>query len=254
MQHLLPNGRAFRTTTSKYLRKFFEGLTAALILPFRTAVDTDYQDLLPTTTTRLTDWQNLWGIMYPSATDPRGQLLAAWSYEGQPTVAHIQSVLQAAGFDVYVHEAGTYNPLDYIAPTTVNPLGTGMLGYPLVNKLFAADKNYSAVCGETGIECGEDEAACGYYQYSVWLPKLYVVPENSPYFVYIGGQEMGDLAFVDPLRRNEFEALCLKLVPDHLWIGMLVRYNEPETLFFLGDFITPPVVVTDNLFFLGELI
>ena len=35
---------------------------------------------------------------------------------------------------------------------------------------------------------------------------------------------------------------------------VVAEYDEPETLFFLGDFITPPVDVPDTLFFLGELI
>lgn len=237
-QHLLPNGRAFRITASKYLRKFFEGLTAAIIPPFREAVDTEYQDLPPATTTRLADWQNLWGIMYPSLTDPRAQLTRAWSYTGRPTLTHIQEALRAEGFNVYVHDGYGVNPLDYLAPTTVNPLGTAPLGYPLVNKLFTADKNYSALCGEVGIECGDDEAACGYFQYSVWQPKLYVVPAGSPYFVYIGGAVLGQLAYVPPVRRNEFEALCLKLVPDHLWIGAMVTYTFT---------VTPPTITHNTI-------
>jgi len=33
-----------------------------------------------------------------------------------------------------------------------------------------------------------------------------------------------------------------------------ISTNNDPNLFFLGDLVTPPVVVTDNLFFLGELI
>lgn len=254
MQHLLPNGRAFRVTATKYLRKLFEGLTAAMIPPFRRAVDTAYQDLAPGTTTRLADWQSLWGIMYPSATDQRAQLTRAWSYQGSPTLAHIQAALRAEDFDVYVHDGYGINPLTYLAPTTVNPLGTAPLGYPLVNKLFTADKNYSALCGEAGIECGEDEAACGYFQYSIWQPKLYVVPESSPYFVYIGGQTLGQLVYIDPVRRNEFEALCLKLVPSHLWIGAMVRYDDPLNIFIFGHITTPAPVMPENcIFIFGEI-
>lgn len=252
MQHLLPNGRAFRITATKYLRKFFEGLTAAIIPPFREAVDTAYQDMLPETTTRLGDWQNFWGIMYPSTTDPRAQLTRAWSYQGSLTLAHIQEAIRAEGFDVYVHDGWGLNPLDYLAPTTVNPLGTAPLGYPLVNKLFTADKNYSSLCGEEGIECGEVEAECGYFQYSIWTPKLYVVPGDSPYFVYIGGQTLGQLVYIDPVRRNEFEALCLKLVPSHLWIGAMVQYDNPGSSMWTGFAITPPVEPNDSSMWISE--
>jgi len=52
---------------------------------------------------------------------------------------------------------------------------------------------------------------------------------------------------------------------DHIWFDCVnisatvavveeVPPQEEDTLFFLGDLITPPGTVTDNLFFLGELI
>jgi len=102
------------------------------------------------------------------------------------------------------------------------------LGYPLVNKVPESVKDLLALCGEPAIECGELVAECGNYTEFKEVLKNYIVPNDPtkwPYFLYIGGETFGDIAQVDPKRRDEFEALCLKICPTQQWLGILVEYN-----------------------------
>lgn len=193
----------------------------------------------------------------------RDRLAATWRYLGGQDPRFIQDTLQANGFDVYVHEwwqPGTEaavgvkscttprNPLLYIRREFTNvdllvecgeanvECGESFAecgnrlepsGYPLVNKILQTIADIVPLCGETLAECGELEASCG--NYTVFRNSFveYIVPRDStkwPYFLYIGGETFGDLAQVDPKRRDEFETLCLKICPTQQWLGMLVEY------------------------------
>jgi hypothetical protein len=165
-------------------------------------------------------------------------------------------VLRDAGFDVYVHEwwepayplSAVYcgdelaecgepgaectvdvpvarNPNDVLAPDNITPVPG--LGYPLVNKLLAIIPTYLPECGELLAECGEETAECGNYQGFKFDKKRYETtsdPDTWAYYLYIGGQNFGDLAQVPDNRRDEFENLCLKICPAQQWIGALIEY------------------------------
>ena len=100
-------------------------------------------------------------------------------------------------------------------------------GYPLVNKIFETVPDILPLCGEAVAEAGEDVALCGNYVAFRDVLRNYIVPNDPskwPYFLYIGGETFGELAQVDPKRRDEFEALCLKICPAQQWLGILVEY------------------------------
>lgn len=196
--------------------------------------------------------------------DRRARLTATWrALIGGQAPRYIQDTLRAAGFDVYVHEwwepstpptPGTpgnptpRNPILYIRRefTKVDLLvgcgepealcgeafaeaGNSLTprGYPLVNIILETVPDILPLCGEASVEAGEQEAVCGGFTEYIERQKEYIVlndPERWPYFLYIGGQTFGDIAQVDPKRRDEFEALCLKICPTQQWLGMLVEY------------------------------
>jgi hypothetical protein len=102
------------------------------------------------------------------------------------------------------------------------------LGYPLVNKVFVTSPDFITLCGETFAEAGEPSALCGNFTQFTESLRSYIVPNDPtkwPYFLYIGAETFGELANVDPKRRDEFEALCLKICPAQQWLGILVEYN-----------------------------
>lgn len=259
-QHLLPDGRAWRTTTDKRLRQFFDGL-AGVPGDVKTAADEVWADLIPATTTTLDAWERQFGLPAGQLTDEqrRARLAAAWGAVGGQSPRYIQDTLRSNGFDVYVHEwrdpsslpgpgVMPRSPLLVIRRefTGVNLLiecgevdaacgepaaecgnGPAPLGYPLVNKIVSSEPNTLVLCGEVAVACGEPTAECGEFDVFIDKEREYIVPRDVdawPYFIYIGGQDYGQQATVPISRKNEFEALCLKICPAHNWLGILVSY------------------------------
>lgn len=263
-KHLLPNARAWRITVDKKLRRFFEGLSGVGsdvktffdeiwldILPGTTREIDTWEQQFGLRDTGITEQER------------RDRLAATWRALGGQSPRYIQDTLQANGFDVYVHEWWTpgtepapgakqcvvpRSPLMYLrrefTKTQVGaecdePLarcgedfaqaGNGVepRGYPLVNKVFRATPDLLPLCGKPTVEAGEPEAICGNYFRFVETLRPYTVtsdPTKWPYFLYIGAENINDIARVDPSRRDEFEALCLKICPAQQWLGILVEY------------------------------
>jgi hypothetical protein len=261
MQHLLPNGRAWRTTSpAKPLKKLVEGLSA-WGGDVRASLDTDYDELRPETTGALNEWEYQFGLPPTlTANGPRrSRLSGAWRAFGGQSPYYIQTTLQNAGFDVYVHEwwvPGTErapvvrDPLDYLSrnsdgsltdviacgypgavcngPTMLCGNFVGAPGLPLVNKVPVSVLNLSALCGAALMVCGGPSAlANNGVDYSS-VRKVYSIPSGAqywPHFIYIGGATFPQLASVPSSRREEFEELCLKIRPLGKWLGMLVNYT-----------------------------
>lgn len=266
LQHLLPNGRAWRTTAvNKQLTKLLTGLSA-WGGDVRSALDTDYDELLPGTTGALDEWEDQFGLPPSLTSDParRTRLDAAWKAVGGQSPRYLQDTLRGAGFDVYVHEwwaPGTEPPIaSHACAVARNPLlylrrdnlpsypvvdcgepfaecgealaecGNAIvpIGYPLVNTVEYSSPDYIVLCGEPLAECGEIDAESGnFLEYEILL-RRYTVPTDPtkwPFFWYVGGPVFGQQATVPVSRRDEFEALCLKIGPLHQWIGVMVNYN-----------------------------
>lgn len=264
-QHLLPNARAWRITIEKRLRELFEGLSGlgndvkvfldnvfSDINPQLTRQLTEWENQFGLRNTGLTEQER------------RDRLDAAWKALGGQDPQYIQDTLRGAGFDVYVHEwwepntepapgvkqcATPRNPLlwlrreftgtdlvvgcgepDALCGEAFAECGNSLepLGYALVNKIFVTVRDILPLCGEVLVEAGEPDALCGNYVAFREVLKEYIVPSDPdkwPYFLYIGGETFGDLAQIDPKRRNEFEALCLKICPAQQWLGILTEYK-----------------------------
>ncbi len=265
IKHLLPNAKAWRITAEKNLRNFFEGLAPIgdgvkafydrvwlEIFPQTTESLDAWDEQFGLRETNITEQER------------RDRLAATWKAVGGQDPRYIQDTLRANGFDVYVHEwwvPGTEPaPGDKQCVTPRSPLtvlrreftgadlkvdcgeplaqcgesfaeagnGANPLGYPLVNKVFQSQPDLVTLCGEAEAACGEAEAACGNYFKFREVLRDYIVPADPtkwPYFLYIGGENFGTIAQVDPKRRDEFEALCLKICPTQQWLGVLVEYN-----------------------------
>lgn len=264
-KHLLPTGRAWRLTTEKALRSFFDGLSAAP-QDAREYIDDVYLDLNPKTTRELDAWEAQFALPASQLTEAgrRARLDATWKAQGGQSPRYIQDTLQAAGFNVFVHEWWEPNPLhptggsvagdvvpvvrdpfqylwDGVAPRQFVGCGHDLAycggdlafansnnsppGYPLVNKILETVSS-TVGCGHVQAFAGGTFAAAGADIYA-FRPKQYVIPTDPagfPYFLYIGGQNFPDMATVPLSRRDEFEDLCLKICPLEQWLGILVNY------------------------------
>lgn len=262
-KHLLPNAKAWNLTATKQLREFFEGLSFELERKFFDEIWLDI--FPETTRQIDEWEIHFFGVIATnlSTQERRDRLLATWQAEGGQSPRYIQDTLQANGFNVFIHEwwePGTEpgvgvkqcveprNPFLYLkesnAPTiyivecgaplaecgevlaecgaSVNPTG-----FPLVNKV--PDNRLISIvsCGEETMECGDPLAECDARAFNSALKK-YTIPTDTnkwPYFLYIGGPTFPDHAIIDAGRREEFEALCLKICPLQQWLGMLIDYT-----------------------------
>lgn len=265
-KHLLPNARAWRITVEKRLRQFFQGLTG-IGEDSKAFFDGVYNDLDPQKTRELDNWEKQFGLPSGSLTEQerRDRLDATWKALGGQSPRYIQDTLQAAGFDVYVHEwwepipgrpnggsiDGDVTPLardpflylwDGSAPRQFIGSGHDLAycggddmfsnsqqdppGYPLVNKIL--ESNVGPIgSGHIQLFSGGLIAASGADTVS-YTQKQYVIPNDPtkyPFFLYIGGQNFPDLATIPSARRDEFEDLCLKICPTEQWLGILVNYS-----------------------------
>lgn len=222
LQHLLPDGRAWRLTIESTLRQFFEGLSE-VHRSTREFVDRVHEDRLPTTTRYPEMWEEQFGLVATASDiDRRAQLESAWQATGGQSPWYLQDIVRKAGFDVYIHEwwvPGSMprvprNPRDY----TDDPLlGTVQCGEPL------------AQCGEPTAQCNSFLAnEVGYIVNKnltdVAPPAIPNDPLKWPYFVYWGGETFPALADVPAARREEFERLILKLCPTNDWLVTLINY------------------------------
>jgi len=265
-KHLLPNARAWKVTVTKQLRQFFEGLTG-LGADSKTFFDGVYEDLDPQKTRELTKWELQFALPNTPLTEQerRDRLDATWKAVGGQSPRYIQDTLQAAGFDVFIHEwwvpsvehptGGSVN--GDVTPTARNPftylwdgvsprvfVGSGHddaycggdlmfansqntpPGYPLVNKVVESTSGPIG-CGSSQLFAGGLNASSGATLVSYGL-KQYVIPADPtkyPYFLYIGGASFPDQAMVLNSRKDEFEELCLKICPTEQWLGILVNYT-----------------------------
>jgi len=227
-KHLLPKSEVWKLTIDRRLRQLYEGIVPS----FESAVeffDLIFWDLFPQTTRHLAQWEAQFGLDVNSAflleQDRRDNLEALWKATGGQSPRYIQDTLRNAGFDVYV-----YDWWRIILSLPVERDKT-LVYYWLVNKLYTALIDYNVTCGEAGAECGEAGAECGENNGVIFerteypWPPILPVHSESEYVMYIGGSTWGSEAVVPIDRRDEFEDLCLKICPQHLWIGMFVRYG-----------------------------
>lgn len=262
-QHLLPRAEAWRLTTTKQLREFFEGLVGSKD-DFVEFMDLLWLDMFPVTTRELTAWEQSFGLYRLDLTEAerRERLDGLWKATGGQSPRYIQDTLQAAGFDVYVHEwwvlpAGSppvaRNPYTALGAVLLGcgealmqcgePIAqcgatTAYNGYMLVNKIYTTRTDLTCLCGEALMQCGEARAQCNENSGVVFERVNYPVPTDQtkwPYIYYVGGATFPDAANVGASRMDEFEDLLLKMSPAHLWIGVLVNYRsviiEDETGF-----------------------
>ena len=97
---LLPRSRAFNLVLDRTLKEFFEGLSD---LPdtVREHIASALLEAFPQHTTRLTDWSYQFGSPDPLTAD---EVDAEWAATGGQDPRYMEDLLQAAGYDVYVHE------------------------------------------------------------------------------------------------------------------------------------------------------
>lgn len=259
-QHLLPTGQAWRTTTEKTLRSFFEGLAGFVEHDDgpREFLDAVYEDAFPPTarneseSSALREWERQFGIE-PNPTEAirRLNLAAEWAAGGGQSPGYIQGVLQTAGFDVFVHE--WWDPSEGDVPqmqcgddaaecgeVEAECALTGLTRYlrdprlytdqPLIGEMQCSTET-SSNCGEANAYCGDFLVNETGYIVNETLthrapPRIPDDVSTFPFFIYFAAETFPNLASIPLDRRSEFERLILKLRPLQNWVVILAEYFD----------------------------
>jgi uncharacterized protein YmfQ (DUF2313 family) len=244
IEHLLPNGRSWRLTSGKSIRSLFDGIGATIGDYTKSFFDEIFNDIDPQKTRALKSWEKQFALRSTGLTEQRRRdiLEATWKAVGGQDPRYIQDTLQAAGFNVYVHEwwepingrvcGGSINgdvipiardPFDYLDD------GTGALPNLMFDGGLDTQDGGSTSCD------GARQVPAGYplvnklmiLEDGIYVEKKYAMPDSEttyPYYLYIGGEVFPNQAYVKTNRKEEFENLCLKICPTEQWLGVLVTY------------------------------
>lgn len=250
---LFPRANAFSLFVDKRLTQFIKGLSG-LPEDFRNFINQIYLDLFPYTTQELSLWEKTFGISNPSSIEEnrRMDIDAAWKAKGGQGADYIQGVLNAAGFDVQVHENNPpVDPDIFLNSIPIlfcnSPAGfagndlafagkTG--GDLLVNGSIVTNfPVYNSVCGFGNMVCGNNIAGAGQFDRFGTSEKIYQITDDPDLwgaFFFVGGDatrnatthELETIENVNIAsdRKNEFIRLILKLKPAQTWAGLMVDY------------------------------
>lgn len=247
--HLLPQATAWRVTFDKMLRRYLQGLAQAPsdLCDF---VDRTWLELFADTTTELDRWETHFGLTKASTEDARRlNVAAAWSAQGGQSPSYLQTVVRAAGFDVYLYEWWSSGP-PYVArdprtKTELPQIGTVQCGpvAPDPNPDPDPRRQCTSLLDDPPdvLPAGVDHEWELYPQCNRFLinnpgylvnndltgqapPPVPDDPNTWPYFVYWAGETFDTRADIPAARREEFERLLLKLCPAHCWIVTFVNY------------------------------
>lgn len=128
----------------------------------------------------------------------------------------------SAPFDVPLVCGQTNDPVGYVLVNKIRTSETIVIGCSaLSDQLECSDRGVFEDPIQNFAYCGQPRSVTfGDFGYSISDDS-----DQWRYFIYYGGETFPDQAAVDPLRRNEFEDLVLKLSPGQLWLGILVDYT-----------------------------
>lgn len=196
----------------------------------RAFIDEVHGDAFPATTRDLEEWERQFGIEPTSDEATRRLALAAeWAATGGQSPHYLQSVVQAAGFNLWIHEWWSSGP-PYVARDPRSYTQLALIGTYQCRPVGDPDQ----------VQCRPrtfaDQPQCnrfmvrdpGYIVNRDLTPRAPPpIPDDAskfPYFLYWGAQVFPNRASVPIGRKDELERLLLKLCPAQQWLVMLVDY------------------------------
>lgn len=227
-QNLLPRALAWRTTVDTTLRRYIQGL-AGFASEVRLFIDLVYRDLFPEDTRELPQWEDQFALVTTGTeATRRARLDAAWKAQGGQSPDYIETQLQLAGFDIWIHEWFEDGGPPYVARDPRDYTDELLFGF------------YQCE-GSTPWECfdpGPGEALAPHCDDTLFNDPGYIVnldltrrappaipsdPAFWPYFLYFGGETFPDPAYIDADRLDELKEKILQLRPSQQWAVLIVE-------------------------------
>lgn len=226
IKHLLPRTKTWSLPFGSTIRKFFQALADGLVEQAVDFIDGVWEQHFPETTDELTEWELEFGC-WGSGTDAqrRLSLAAEWQATGGQSPYYLQTVLQAAGFDVYYHGwwtgSAVRDPHDYTESA-----------YSGTEQCHGTKDSVQDQCADVDTD---NPPRCDFFlandvKYIVneslnrmAPPPLPDDPNRYRHFIYWCGETFGTNAVVPDDRLLELKRLLLKICPAHLWLVLLTE-------------------------------
>jgi len=220
-KRLYPTGRAFRIPFEKTIEKIHKGLNVSESEAFLGAtgiLDSILPDNDNFTEQDATDWERRLAIRASSLTSLDDRKLAiARKYASPgdiPARQHFlyqQGQLQAAGFDVFIHE---------------NRVSDGMGGFTTIPIDGVIGVNYGSInygAANYGPSIANQDIIANYIDAE--RDELFVIPTDLRATYFIGGEVLGTVADIPAERESEFRQLVLTLKPLQTVGILLINYT-----------------------------
>lgn len=216
-KRLYPTGRAFRMRIGSTFEQINLALNETEQEAYQAAINILFK-ILPDnnnfTAQDATDWERRLGIVASPTTsleDRKSAIRRKYAHPGNiPARQHylyIQGQLQAAGFNVFVHENITGTPPETYVTGTPNTFGGE-------SSFFGSGITFGSATLDVLVVNSIDRAA----------DATFALGSDFRNTFFIGGEILGNFADVPAARETEFRQLILNLKPTHLAAVLLINY------------------------------
>lgn len=241
-RQLYPTGKAFKMPVGGYLEAMHKGLGKSEERFYIDALALLYS-ILPDnanfTSDDATDWERRLGLITNLDVDLEDRKAAIKRKMNHPGTIkarqhrlYLQTQLQAAGFNVWVHEnIPEINPIYWLIDQLYGQLGDSQLNDDQLGDFFSAHPELVYFIQLDDAQLGD--AQLGEY---FWINKVvnYITKEKDLFFsignnfrsvFFIGGETAGTYASVDTEREAEFRQLILKIKPAQSVALLFINYT-----------------------------
>jgi len=248
-KQLYPTGRAFRVYDGSWFYRLHKGLAASEARAFNEAIgilDSILPDNPNFTAENASQWERRLGMIDGTGVDLEDRKLAIKRKMNHPGTMkprenwmNLEHQLQAAGFNVWVHENRFYNgsawvtvdPSEALPKVDYGEMGEFEMGEDEMGDNFSyyADLFKYAEMGE--IEMGEGEMGGWIYlnkcvnNIEQSADEMFNEGENLCSTFYICGEIFGTFAEVPDARKDEFRQLILRLKEVNTIAYLIINYT-----------------------------
>ena len=217
-KRLYPTGRAWRLAIGSTFEQVHLGLRDTEVEAYNAAIailNKILADNANFTAQDASDWERRLGISASTTTsldDRKAAILRKYSHPGnvlgRSSAVYVEGQLQAAGFNVFVHEnlAGT-DPATFFTGSGITFAGD--------NAFFGSDARFG----------GGSQSFLVVNSLEPQTDQSFNLGSDFRNTFFIGAQTLGDFANVPAARETEFRQLILTLKPTHLAAALLINYT-----------------------------
>lgn len=224
---LTPSGHAWKNLPASVLKRVF-GVFDTKLRTTASDLDTVAQDAFVVSTDQLATWETEFGLRTASSELARRNALdQTLRSNGGQSLQFLQSTLQAAGFNVWVHSCWVSenpfvvrDPRAYIDPPEYGTeLCTDTVEW---DQPQCTDTPAWGQAQANGIVTGTNYFDNITLQ-DTYLPPIPDDPDAWPFFLYIAGQVFPQYAQIDMSRYDELRRLICKHRPLRHWVVLMVQ-------------------------------